>query len=201
MRQGLTILLILRSQHCCWCLEMESDDRTPPPVRAGDSDGLRRIYSEAGGLITESDEEMLVAATGWDVEVCSPWRRFLPKIIFAGFGGRASSKLFVTTKRLVLVRDIDTWRELKGELTPLGLPTAAAKEARLKKLKSLGVRQYCEIRPRDFHVVKKKSFDRQRSWIDLRLVGADGKQYAVTLWKTDGPDPKTRTLIESQFNR
>ncbi len=170
-------------------------------VRVGDQDGLGRIYSDTGGLITKSDEDLLRVATGWDAEVCSPWRRFLPKIIFAGFGGRASSKLFVTTKRLVLVRDIDTWRELKGELTPLGLPTAAAKEVRLKKLKSLGVRQYCELRPKDFRVVKKRSFGRRQSWIDLRLVGTDGKQYAVTLWKTDGPDQGTRDLIESQFSR
>jgi len=112
---------------------------------------------------------------------------------------QASSKLFVTTKRLVIVRDIDTWRELKGELTPLGVPTAAAKEVRLRKLKSLGVRQYCEIRPDNLRVVKKRSFDRRQSWIDLRLIGTDGKQYAVTLWKTDGPDHDTRTLIESQF--
>jgi len=180
---------------------MESQGSARLIVKAGDLDGLARIYSEAGALVTEPGEEILRAATGWDATVRSPWRRFLPKILFAGFGGRASSKLFVTTKRLVLVRDIDTWRELKGELTPLGLPTAAAKEARLKKLKALGVRQYCEIRPRDFHVVKKRSFDRQRSWIDLRLVGTDGKQYAVTLWKTDGPDQETRTLIESQFSR
>ncbi len=180
---------------------MGSADRADPLVRAGDLDGLKRVYSDAGGLITESDEEVLAVASGWDAEVCSPWRRFLPKIIFAGFGGLASSRLFVTTKRLVLVRDIDTWRELKGELTPLGLPTAAAKEARLKHLKSLGVRQYCEFRPQDFRVVKKRSFDRRRSWIDLRLVGNDGKQYAVTIWKTDGPDQKTRTLIESQFSQ
>jgi hypothetical protein len=180
---------------------MESNNRARSLVRSGDQDGLRRIYSDAGGLVTESDEEILIAATGWDAEVCSPWRRFLPKILFAGFGGQASSKLFVTTKRIVLVRDIDTWRELKGELTPLGLPTAAAKEARLKKLKSLGVRQYCEIRPLDFHVVKKKSLDHRKSWIDFRLVGTDGKQYAITLWKTDGPDQDTQTLIESQFSR
>jgi len=119
--------------------------------------------------------------------------------MFSGFGGRASSKLFVTNKRIVLVRDIDPWRELKGELTPLGLPNAAAKEARLKRAKSLGARQYCEIRPPDLRVVRRKSVDRPRSWISLRLVGIDGKQYAVTLWKTDGPDQITRTLIETQF--
>ncbi|HEX9341283.1 MAG TPA: hypothetical protein VF992_08970 [Thermoplasmata archaeon] len=193
--------MILRTQQFSWCLEMGLDDQAYRPVRAGDLDGLRRTYSDTGGLITETNEEILKAVTGWDMNVLSPWRRFLPKFVFMGFAGRASSKLFVTNKRIVLVRDIDPWRELKGELTPLGVPTAAAKEVRLKKLKSLGARQYCEIRPRDFNVVKKRSFDRRESWIDLRLVGTDGKQYAVTIWKTDGPDQETRTLIESQFSR
>ncbi len=180
---------------------MELEDRAYPPVRAGDLDGLRRIYSDTGGLITESDEEIVRVAPGWDVNVRSPWRKFLPKSIFEGFGGKASSKLFVTKRRIVLVREIDPWRELKGELTPLGIPTAAAKEIRLKQLKSHGVRQYCEIRPRDLRIVKKRSFDRPRSWVDLRLMSADGRQYAITLWKTDGPDQETRVLIESQFDR
>ncbi len=170
-------------------------------VRVGDLDGLSRIYSQAGGLITEAGEEILRVTTGWDANVSSPWRRFLPKIMFSGFGGLASSKLFVTNKRIVLVRDIDSWRELKGELTPLGVPTAAAKEARLKKLKSLGARQYCEIRARNLRIVKQRSLDRPRSWVSLRLIGTDGKQYAITLWKTDGPDQETRTLIESQFSQ
>ena len=178
---------------------MEPGGNAHPIVRVGDLDGLARIYSEAGGLIPESGEEILKVTTGWDANVSSPWRRFLPKIMFPGFGGRASSKLFVTNKRIVLVRDIDPWRELKGELTPLGLPTAAAKEARLRKAKSLGARQYCEIRPRNLRVVKRRSVDRPRSWVSLRLIGTDGKQYAVTLWKTDGPDQDTRALLESQF--
>src|SRR2546426_12662880 len=155
---------------------MESAGQVLPAVRAGDLDGRGRIYSDTGGLITESDEEILRAATGWDVTVLSPWRRFLPKYIFMGFGGKASSKLFVTSKRILLVRDIDPWRELKGELTPLGIPTAAAKEAKLRKLKSLGVHQYCEIRPQNLRVVKKRSFDRRQSWIDRHLIRTDGKQ-------------------------
>jgi len=178
---------------------MESGGQVLPSVRAGDLDGRGSIYSDTGGLITESDEEILRAATGWDATVLSPWRRFLPKYIFMGFGGKASSKLFVTSKRIVLVRDIDPWRELKGELTPLGIPTAAAKEAKLKKLKSLGARQYCEIRPADLRIVKEKSFDRPQSWVNLHLVGVDGKQYGITLWKTDGSDQEARALIGSQF--
>src|SRR5438309_11685604 len=149
---------------------MESGVQSGPVVRAGDLDGLRRIYSDAGGLVTESDEEIVRVAAGWDVNVRSPWRRVLPKSIFEGFSGKASSKLFITNRRIVLVRDIDPWRELKGELTPLGIPTAAAKEARLKKVKSLGARQYCEIRPRNLRVVKRRCTDRPRSSVRPRLI-------------------------------
>src|SRR5437899_7677542 len=63
-----------------------------------------------------------------------------------------------------------------GELTPLGVPTAAAKEARLKKVKSLGARQYCEIRPRNLRVVKRRSLDRPRSWVSLRLIGTEDRK-------------------------
>ena len=180
---------------------MESGAQAYPVVRAGDLDGLQRIYSDTGGLVTESDEEIVRVAASWDVNVRSPWRKFLPRSIFEGFDGKAVSKLFVTNRRIVLVRDIDSWRQLKGELTPLGIPTAAAKEVRLRQLKSRGARQYCEFRPLDFRVVKKRSFDRPRSWLDLRAVGVDGRQYAITLWKTDGPDQETRLLIESQFGQ
>jgi len=121
--------------------------------------------------------------------------------IFSGFGGKASSKLFVTTDRLVLVRDIDVWREVKGELTPLGLPAAAAKEIHLRELKSAGAREFCEIYSRKLRVVKKKRIDRRWSWLDLHLIGADRRQYAITIWKTEGLDPDTLTLIESQFAR
>jgi len=35
--------------------------------------------------------------------------------------------------------------------------------------------------------------------LDLRLIGTDGRQYAITIWKTDGTDPDTLTLIQSRF--
>src|SRR3989442_8962784 len=99
MRQGLTIRSILRSQRCCWCLEMESGGNALPIVRTGDLDGLGRVYSDTGGLITGTGEEILKATTGGDANVSSPWRRILPKIMFPGVGGEASSKLFLTNKR------------------------------------------------------------------------------------------------------
>jgi hypothetical protein len=178
---------------------MESRNLSRPIVSAGDLDGLGRIYSEDGDLIKNSGEILIRAAEGWDVDVVSPWRRLLPKTVFSGFGGKASSRLYVTTDRIVLVRDIDAWREVKGELTPLGLPAAAAKEIHLKKLKATGARQYCEIWPGEFRLIKRKRIERRWSWLDLRLLGTDGKQYGITLWKTGGLDPETLTLIQSQF--
>src|SRR2546428_8608373 len=97
---------------------MESQGRARLIVKAGDLDGLARIYSEAGALITEPGEELLRAATGWDATVRSPWRRFLPKILLAGFGGQASRQLFLTKKRIVIDREIDPCREPKGEYPP-----------------------------------------------------------------------------------
>jgi hypothetical protein len=162
-------------------------------------EGLGTVYSEWGGLITGSNEQILRIADGWEVNVRSPWRTVFPRSVFSGFGGKASSKLHITTERIVLVREIDSWRELKGDLSPLGLPAAAAKEVHLKKLKAAGARQYCEIWPRELRVVKDKRIGKSSLVLDLRLLGTDGKQYAITLWKTDGPDPETLTLLRSRF--
>jgi hypothetical protein len=178
---------------------MESMEHVSPVIRAGDQDGLGTVYSEAGGLITRSGEEILKIAQGWDIDVSSPWRKVLPKVIFAGFGGKVSSKLYVTTERMVLVREIDVWRELKEELSPLGVPAAAAKEVHLRRLKSSGARQFCEIWPRSFRVARMKRIDKRWSTLDLRLVGADGRRYEVIISKTDGLDPETLTFIQSQF--
>jgi hypothetical protein len=180
---------------------MESKEPPHPVVTAGDLDGLGRVYSEWGSLITNSGEDVLKTAEGWDVNVSSPWRRVLPKIMFEGFGGKASSKLYITTERIVVVREIDVWRQVKGELTPLGVPAAAAKEMHLNQLKSAGVRQFCEIWPRDLRVVKAKRTDRGSSWLEFRLIGTDGRQYAISFWKTNGLDPETLALIQSRFTR
>lgn len=178
---------------------MELTEHPLPVVHAGDVDGLGKIYSESGELLTRPGEEILRTAAGWDMNVRSPWRKFLPKLIFAGFEGKASSRLYITTERIVLVREIDIWRELKEELSPLGLPAAAAKQVHLRRLKAAGGRQFCEIRPRDFRVVRMKRIDRRWSWLGLRLIGTDSRQYAITISKTDGLDPETLTVLQSQF--
>src|SRR6267378_3299455 len=131
-------------------------------VQVGDLDGLGRVYSQSGGLVTASGEEVIKTAEGWDANVSSPWRRVLPNVVFTGFAGRTKSKLYITTERVVLIREIDVWREVKEELTPLGVPAAAAKEMHLKNLKSVGARQFCEIWPRNLRMVKIRRIDQPR---------------------------------------
>ena len=180
---------------------MRSSGSRSQPVRAGDVEGLGSIYSDWGGLVTSAGEDILKQEDAWELNIRSPWRRILPKTVFEGYAGDVSSKLYVTTRRIVLVRDIDVWRQLKSDLTPLGLPAAAAEEKKLKKLKASGARQYCEIWPASLRVVKLRRKDHPRSWMSIHLVGSDGRQYALTIWKTRGSDSETLSLLESQFKR
>jgi len=171
------------------------------PLRAGDSEGRDTLYTRPGALIGEPGESYLDIVDGWDMNVRCPWRKFLPGIIFMGFNGRVESKLYITSNRIVLLREIDSWREVAGELTPLGTPTAVAKEVRLKELKQAGVRQFCEIHPKSLRLISAKKFVKRGCRLDLRLIGDDRREYAVSFWKTDGRDAKTLSLIEAQFHR
>src|SRR5438552_19028893 len=98
---------------------MESGAQAYPVVRAGDLDGLQRIYSDTGGLVSESDEEIVRVAASWDVNVRSPWRKFLPRSIFQGFDGNAVSKLFATNRSIVRLRDTHAWRQRAARRTRL----------------------------------------------------------------------------------
>ncbi len=168
-------------------------------IQAGDTQGLGRVYTRSGDLIVLPDEQVLRVARNWDVDVISPWRRVLPNVLFPGFRGEARSTLHITTKRIVLIREIDEWRELSGELTPLGLPTAAAKEKRLKSIKRAGVREFCQIQPNALAIAACRKFVKRQCMLDLELNGDDGRQYAILFWKTDGRDEDTLGLIQSRF--
>jgi hypothetical protein len=170
-------------------------------LRAGGYSGLGRVYTGAGELVAHPGESIAKLSYNWDIGILSPWRQVLPHVVFEGFGGIAKSRLYITTERIVLVREIDLWRQLKGEMTPLGLPNAAVKEAQLKRLLAAGARQFCEIWPQNLRVVRAKVTNRRRSWMDLQLMGVDRKQYAITIWKTDGKDPETLDLLNSRFPR
>lgn len=171
------------------------------PVHAGDVDGRGRVYDQMGLLVYRPGEANLGVAVGWEMNVRSPWRRVLPRILFMGFNGKSDSKLYVTTLRIVLIREIEEWRELAGEMTVLGTPTAVAKEARLKQLRNAGARQYCEIQQGHMRLVSIRKFSRHGSRLDLQLLGNDNQEYAVSFWKSDGRDDRTLALLESRFRR
>src|SRR5439155_25424818 len=65
--------------------------------------------------------------------VCS-----FPKRIFHPLPGKPSGTLHVTSDRLIFIRAIDVWKEVKPLLTPLGLPTAAERESSLNRLMAIG---------------------------------------------------------------
>lgn len=178
---------------------MESKSAPKGVLHSGDRDGLGVVYDSAGQLLILPGEASIATLANWDLDIISPWRRVVPKTIFAGFHGKASSRLYVTSARMVLIRDIDEWRELSEQLTPLGLPSAAAREAELKNLKSLGSRQFCEIFPANLRTVSAKRYRKHLSMLDLRLIGNDGRQYGIMFWKTDGKDEPAIALIESRF--
>ena len=70
-------------------------------VRAGDIEGRLTVYDALGGLILEPGESLIRMAQGWDMNARSPWRRVLSRVIFAGFSKKVSSRLYVTTLRIV----------------------------------------------------------------------------------------------------
>lgn len=168
-------------------------------VRTGDLVGLGTVYDSSGRLVLLPSESVLVETKGWDMEVCLGWRRFLPQIIFEGFNGPVSSTLYVTTERVVLIRDIDVWRETKADMSPLGIPGGVAKAVDLKRLASAGAREFCELRPRQMQVAGLRRLKKLQAWLDFHLVGSDGQRYEVLLCKIGGEDVETATLLESRF--
>lgn len=180
---------------------MDAERKRALPVSAGDVDGKGRVYSQGGALILHPTESLLHVADNWDVDVVSPWRRVMPNVLFAGLNGVAHSRLYITDRRIVLVRQVDSWREVKGDMTPLGMPNAIAKKARLDFLHSSGVFQFCEVHPSGLRLVSSKRRAQPNSWMSLKLVGTDGTRYGIMIWKSDGTDEQTLAIIVAQFQR
>lgn len=170
-------------------------------VRAGSLDGRGTLYTTDGQLVTLSDERILRMDEGWELEVASPWRRILPTIVFPGYYGKVSSRLYVTTDRIVFIREIDPFRETKGDMTPYGFPDAIAKNIYLKEIRTAGARAFCEFWPQRLRVAKLRQAVRPRSWINLRLLGPEEKQYDATFWKRKGANLEMQALIISRFAR
>jgi len=166
-------------------------------VRAGDLDGLGSVYSEPGSLILRAEERILGQREGCDIAVYGSWRVLLPKRIFHPLPGKPTGRLFVTSDRLVFLRRIDVWREIKPLLTPLGLPTAAEKESRLKDLTARGALQYCEINTSDITV---KGLKRRDAIMHLRMKSDRGRKYELIV-RTDADDPPFFDLLEGTIGR
>lgn len=162
------------------------------PIRAGDIDGLGRVYSEFGGPLLRPGEAVIAHREGCDLSAYRSWRIFFPNRIFHPLPGKPSGTIHVTSERLIFLRNIDIWREVKPLLTPLGLPTAAEKESKLKGLKSRGARQYCEVRLSPLRLVRAT----RRPWfLRCRLLSEDGGKYELFL-RTDTDDPSFLELVE-----
>jgi len=168
------------------------------PIRAGDIDGLGRVYSEQGGPILHSRETVLAQRKGCDIAAYGSWRIFFPKRLFHPMPGSPKGTIYLTSERLLFVRDIDVWQEVKPLLTPLGLPTAAEKRSKLSKLKERGARQYCEVLRAKLRPVRMK---RKRMLLHFRLLSEDHRKYELFVY-TDTDDPSFFEFLEnSTFGR
>ncbi len=163
------------------------------PIRAGDVEGLGRVYSEFGGPLLRPQETALAQRNGCDIAVFGSWRVFFAKEIFHPLPGNPSGTIHVTSDRLIFLRDIDVWKEVKPLLTPLGLPTAAEKESKLKRLKAKGARQYCEIFPAQLQLVRVR---RKPRLLQFRLSAKDGGKYVLFVY-TDKDDPHFFDVLEA----
>lgn len=183
-----------------WLLSMPLHLTRSEIVRAGDLEGRLSVYDLDGELMMKPSESLLGKFTGWEMTAISPWRRYLPNVIFLGLNKQASSRLYVTSQRVVLIRDVDPWRETSSDMTPLGMPNAAARNLELRQMKAAGARQFCEVFPNRLRAVQTRKSPKGTTWLGLRLKGDDGRQYRVSYWKTDGEDAEALSLIESRFH-
>jgi len=167
------------------------------PIRAGDIDGLGQVYSEFGGPALGSDETILSQRQGCDFSAYGSWRTFFPKPIFHPLPGKPSGTIHVTSERLIFVRMIDIWKEVKPLLSPLGLAAAAEKESKLRGLKTRGARQYCEVNLSRLRLVSSK---RKPWFLRCRLIAANGARYEIFL-RTDIDDPGFLESLEHTIRR
>ncbi len=157
---------------------------------------MAAIYTPKGDLSFLVGETVVRVFRGWDMSVRSPWRKFLPGMVFSSLHGDVSSSLYITSKRIVFIRNIDIWKEVKPLLTPLGLPAAAEKEAHLKRLRSVGARKYCEIWPSQLAISRTLPL---KNGVSLLTQGLDGRQYAISFWNRGRTGKESFALIESRF--
>ncbi len=96
--------------------------------------------------------------------------------------------LYVTNRRLVLIRDIDPWGEARPMQGRLGIHGAGEKLARLRVLKARGARAYLELTFIPWRLLKAK---RHRRQIYLQLATEDGRKFGLGIWMR----PENRAMI------
>ncbi len=166
-------------------------------IEVGDLDGLNRIYGPDGGVLTKSGETVLGVRDRCELGAFESWRKLFAPLVFESLRGASAGRVFVTTERLVFLREIDTWKQVKASMSPLGLPGAVVKEAELNRIKGAGGRQYFQLWTSGFSLAWAKRVD---GLIGLRLVGRDGRKWRVVV-HADIDDPPFFALIEGRFPR
>jgi len=168
----------------------------PSPIRAGDLDGLRSVYSESGAPILAPGEGLLRSRGACELAVMNSWRILGSKEIFSEMSPPNQGNVFVTDLRLVFVREINIWKEVKPLMTPLGIPAGLARDSKLGAIKARGGRQYCEMLTSDLRLHRARH--RKKS-TDMYLEGSDGRRYEVYLY-TDVKDPEFYAFVEGRFS-
>ena len=167
-----------------------------PPIRAGNLDGLGSVYSDSGGLMPADSERLLRSRGGCELAVFNSWRVLGTKAVFSAMPAPFTGKLFVTDRRLVFIREIDVWKEVKPLMTPFGIPAGLARDSKLGAIKARGGRQYCEMLTSDLRLHRARH--RKKS-TDMYLEGSDGRRYEVYLY-TDVKDPEFYAFVEGRFS-
>ncbi len=138
-------------------------------MRIGDIDGRGIIYDSEGRLLLENDESLVRVYRGFYAHVGRGWSWLGGKIMFDSHEGAGT--LYVTNRRLVLIRLPNPHEILKAHGRSLGILPAAADAMRAKALRKGGVMQYCEIRYENI-----SSYKHVRWGIRLFLI-SEGKKY------------------------
>jgi len=170
-------------------------------IRAGDLDGLWSVYTSSGDVVLEPGEHVVRRRVACELAAFDVSKRFRSRSIFASLRGPPTGTLFVTDRRMIFVRDIDVWREVKPLMTPLGMPTGIAESYKLKAVKAQGGRRYCIIPRAGLRLKLARRWARGRGGrTRLRVDGEDGSRYEIYIY-TEPNDPEFLSVVEGRFAR
>jgi len=144
-------------------------------LTAGDIDGLNRIYSSVGALVTLPNERVLAVWPGFDMAVFSGWSIFTSKCLVDSGPSPPYGRLYSTSARIVMMREVDIQKEIRPLLTEHGISGAERLADRLASLASRHGRYYAELWPAHLRLMKTK-----------RLLWGKVKQFNLNLLSDDG---------------